>query len=78
MPSPPKIIQRIAFTAIESGFPPLLLLHDLDRGMPAGHEFLKCLSSKPPAWIGDPYFDNKVRHRCVLSLQPLLVMLQLS
>ena len=31
-----------------------------DKGLPAGHESLKCLSSRLPLWIGDPQFDNKV------------------
>ena len=33
-----------------------------DSGLPAGHESLKCLSSAMPRWIGDAYWDNKVRH----------------
>ena len=31
-----------------------------NKGLPAGHESLKCLSSRLPLWIGDPHFDNKV------------------
>lgn len=31
-----------------------------DRGLPAGHESLQCLSSRTPLWIGDEHFDNKV------------------
>ena len=31
-----------------------------DKGLPAGHESLKCLSSKLPRWVGDAYWDDKV------------------
>ncbi|KAL0035290.1 hypothetical protein WJX79_010560 [Trebouxia sp. C0005] len=31
-----------------------------DKGLPAGHESLKCLSSKLPLWIGDAHWDGKV------------------
>ena len=31
-----------------------------DSGLPAGHESLKCLSSKNPRWMGDSQWDNKV------------------
>jgi len=31
-----------------------------DEGLPAGHESLKCLSSKLPRWIGDAHWDDKV------------------
>lgn len=38
-----------------------------DRGMPAGHESLKCLTNKEPRWIGDPYFNNKVS--CIIRVK---------
>ncbi|DBA76070.1 hypothetical protein WJX77_012502 [Trebouxia sp. C0004] len=31
-----------------------------DKGLPAGHESLKCLSSKLPRWVGDAHWDDKV------------------
>lgn len=33
-----------------------------DKGLPAGHESLQCLSSKVPRWIGDAHWEDKVCH----------------
>lgn len=43
-----------------------------DNGLPAGHESLRCLSSKVPRWMSDSQWDGKVKPQALKQTTCLL------